>query len=92
LILRYFTYYLLEGLNGNPDAVDSDGYVTPSSLGGYVYEQLLNLPNNNRPKQRPIIKAAVAGDIILVYYPELAKYIKLEITPELNNCFFHKRR
>ena len=66
-----FTYYLLEGLNQNKKSVDSNGAVTPHTLGNYVYREIMNLPENKRPKQKPIIKAESAGDIILAYYPEL---------------------
>lgn len=77
-----FTYYLLNGLKGDRKSVDFDGNITPSSLGNYVYDAILNLPSGKRPKQRPIMKMAGA-DIILAYYPQLSKHRKLEITPEL---------
>jgi tetratricopeptide (TPR) repeat protein len=79
-----FTYYLVRGLKGNEGSVDIDGNITPSSLGNYVYDALMNLPAEKRPKQKPIMKMAAAADIILAYYPQLARR-KLEITPELTN-------
>ena len=70
-----FTYYLLEGLNQNRKSIDSNGVVTPYTLGNYVYRSIMNLPQNKRPKQKPIIKAEAAGDIILAYYPELVNMV-----------------
>jgi DNA-binding beta-propeller fold protein YncE len=66
-----FTYYLLEGLNQNKKSIDSNGIVTPHTLGNYVYREIMSLPENKRPRQKPIIKAEAVGDIILAYYPEL---------------------
>jgi len=68
-----FTYYLLEGLRGNERSVDTNGNVTPYSLGSYVYKAILNLPPKKRPKQKPVTKVEASGDIILAEYPELAK-------------------
>ena len=39
-----FTYYLLQGLKGNTESVDSEGNVTPQSLGSYVYRAIMSLP------------------------------------------------
>jgi YVTN family beta-propeller protein len=66
-----FTYYLLEGLKGNSNSVDIYGNVTPSSLSNYIYNELMNLPK--RPKQKPLTKGEVSGDIILTEHPDLAK-------------------
>jgi uncharacterized caspase-like protein len=38
-----FTYYYLEGLNGNEDSVDKYRNVTVSSLGNFVYDVIVNL-------------------------------------------------
>jgi uncharacterized caspase-like protein len=46
-----FTYYLLEGLNGNEDSVDKYRNVTVSSLGNFVYDAIVNLSEEKRPKQ-----------------------------------------
>jgi hypothetical protein len=71
-----FTYYLLEGLRGNEKSVDTDGNVTPYSLGSYIYRTILNLPPKKRPKQKPITKVEASGDIILASYPNLVKAAK----------------
>jgi hypothetical protein len=68
-----FTYYLLEGLKGDQDSVDVYGNVTADSLGRYVFEQIMNLPDEKRPKQTPITKCEVAGSITLAHYPGLAR-------------------
>ena len=64
---------MLEGLRGNERSVDTNGNVTPYSLGSYVYKAILNLPPKKRPKQKPVTKVEASGDIILAEYPELAK-------------------
>ena len=74
-----FTYYLLQGLKGNAESVDSEGNVTPQSLGSYVYRAIMSLPADKRPKQTPITKAEESGNVILAYHPEL-KPVKIEDT------------
>jgi hypothetical protein len=66
-----FTYYLLEGLKGNTESIDSEGNVTPQSLGKYVYRAIMSLPLDKRPRQTPITRAEESGNIILASYPEL---------------------
>src|SRR5215831_11148312 len=66
-----FTYYLLEGLRGNTESIDSDGNATPQSLGNYVYRKIISLPPDERAKQRPMIKAQESRNVILASYPEL---------------------
>src|SRR3989442_15815429 len=73
-----FTYYLLEGLKRNEKSVDSEGNVTPDSLGNYLYREIVNLPPDRRPKQKPIRKTEASGEIVLAYYPELGKKEKIE--------------
>jgi hypothetical protein len=68
-----FTYYLLQGLRGTEKSVDSDGNITPYSLGNFIYRSILNLPARKRPKQKPITKVEASGDIILASYPNLSK-------------------
>jgi uncharacterized caspase-like protein len=70
-----FTYYLLEGLRGNTESIDSDGNVTPQSLGSYVYRKIMSLPPDERPKQRPMIKAEESANVILASYPQLKPLI-----------------
>jgi tetratricopeptide (TPR) repeat protein len=60
-----FTYYLLEGLRGNGEAVNLEGHVTPSTLGKYVW----NGVTSEDRRQRPITKTEMSGDIVLAYYP-----------------------
>jgi hypothetical protein len=66
-----FTYYLLEGLRGNVESIDSEGNVTPQSLGNYIIRSIMRLPFDERPRQRPMIKAEESGNVILASYPEL---------------------
>ena len=39
-----FTYYMLEGLRGNDESVDSNGNVTPYSLNRYISKKINSLP------------------------------------------------
>ena len=65
-----FTFHINNGLNGSdPTAVDNDGYVTPYSLGKYVYEKMLDFSQD----QRPTRKVDGSGDIFLAEYPNLVK-------------------
>jgi hypothetical protein len=68
-----FTYYLLDGLAGNEQAVDSYGCVTPDLLGKYIHDRIMSLPPEQRPMQRPIRKVEQSGDIVLAYFPHLAR-------------------
>ena len=70
-----FTYYLLEGLRGNTESVDSEGNVTPQSLGKYVYKAIMSLPADKRPKQKPITRAEESGDVILASHPGLGRKV-----------------
>jgi hypothetical protein len=64
---------LINGLRGNDKSVDVNGNVTTYSLGTYIDGAILSLPAEKRPKQRPIIKGAASGNIILARYPNLAR-------------------
>jgi hypothetical protein len=66
-----FTYYLLEGLRGNTESIDSESNVTPQSLGNYVYRKIMSLSSDERPKQKPILKTEESRNVILASYPEL---------------------
>jgi tetratricopeptide (TPR) repeat protein len=66
-----FTYFLLEGLSGNYDSINSNGFVTVDTLSNYIYDKFMELPENKRPKQKPLRKVEASGDIILAYYPQL---------------------
>ena len=71
-----FTYYLLQGLSGeDEEAVDKDGNVTVDTLGKYVYNKIMSLPADKRPKQKPIRKVEASGDIILAHYPKFISNI-----------------
>ena len=69
---------MLQGLKGNEKSVESEGNVTPDSLGNYVYKEIVNLPPDRRPKQKPIRKTEASGEIILAYYPDL-KPTRIEV-------------
>jgi hypothetical protein len=66
-----FTYYLLKGLRGSKESIDSEGNVTPQSLGNYVFRAMMSLPLRERPKRRPMLKTEESGNVILASYPEL---------------------
>lgn len=63
-----YTYYLLKGLSGIRESVDKHGNVTPQTLGNYVYDQVTNVA----PKQKPLIKTEISGDIVLARYKHLS--------------------
>jgi len=65
-----FTYYLLKGLRGNTESIDSEGNVTPQSLGNYVIRAIMGLPLDER-EQRPMLKTEESGNVILASYPDL---------------------
>ena len=66
-------------MKGNTESIDSEGNVTPQSLGKYVYRAIMSLPLDKRPRQIPITRAEESGNIILASYPEL-KPRKIEDT------------
>jgi hypothetical protein len=64
-----FTHYLLQGLKGGAkEAIDTNGNVTVDSLSKFVYNTIMSLPSDKRPKQKPIKKVEASGDIILAHY------------------------
>lgn len=66
-----FTFYVIKGLRSEEgEAVNELGYVTPDTLGNYVYQRLMSLPH---VKQKPIRKTSQSGEIILVEYPNYRK-------------------
>ena len=75
----FYTYYLLQGLKGNTESVDSEGNVTPQSLGNYVHKVITSLPADKKPKQTPITKAEESGNVILAEYPEFKQLKKDDI-------------
>jgi len=69
-----FTYYVLEGLNGNKNSVDDDGNVTHDTLGKFIAREFGNLSADKRPKQTPVRKGEVSGgEIVLASHPDLRK-------------------
>jgi tetratricopeptide (TPR) repeat protein len=71
-----FTYCLLEGLKGgNGEAINLEGYVTPYSLGNYVYDRITSIDR----RQKPITKTEMSGEIILAYYPQLVQKQEKEL-------------
>jgi hypothetical protein len=69
-----FTFYTLQGLRKNKEAVDPDGNVTVDTLGTYVYNTIMNLPANEKPNQKPIRKVEAGGTIVLASYPSLRSF------------------
>jgi hypothetical protein len=81
-----FTYYLLEGLKGKQAAaVDEEGFVTPDSLGRYVYNAIMSLPPERRSMQKPVRKVEESGDIALAYYPQFRRIGKIDLQTRQNN-------
>jgi len=71
-----FTYHINQGLNGSePLAVDEHGYITPYSLGKYVYKKMIDFAKD----QRPTRKVDGSGDIFLAEYKHLAKIKDKEV-------------
>jgi tetratricopeptide (TPR) repeat protein len=68
-----FSYFLLDGLRGREESVESNGYVTPESLGKYIDTKILEL----QKRQKPVRKAQASGDIILAHYPRFATKSRL---------------
>ena len=69
-----FTFYFLEGLKGaGGKSVNKFGNVTPESISNYVYDSLMNLPVEKRPKQEPVRKMEGIGDIVMASYPNFVK-------------------
>ena len=62
-----YTYYLLRGLSGKDgEVLDKRGNITVDTLSKYVYDKIMSLPLEKRPKQKPLRKIESSGDIILV--------------------------
>lgn len=75
-----FTYYLLRGLAGeDEEAVDKYGNVTVDTLGKYIYNKIMSLPPDKKPKQKPIKKVEASGDILLAHYPKFTSYTQNEL-------------
>ena len=75
----FYTNYLLQGLRGNTESVDSEGNVTARSLGNYLHTTITSLPLDEKPKQTPTTKSAGTGNVIIAEYPELKPLKKEDI-------------
>jgi tetratricopeptide (TPR) repeat protein len=81
-----FTHFLIRGLNGEEGAVDKYGYVTPDSLGRFIYDGIMSLPVGKRPKQKPVRKMDISGEIVIASYPEKSRNGKiLEKEPSIDD-------
>jgi hypothetical protein len=79
-----FTYYLLQGLEGeDEEAVDKYGNVTVDTLGKYVYNKIMSLPPDKKPKQKPIRKVEASGDIVLAHYPNFISKNTFNLDPKI---------
>lgn len=69
-----FTRYMIDGLMGaKGESVDLEGSVTPQSLAEYAYREIMHMPVEKRPNQKPILKTASMGTFALAIHPSLAK-------------------
>jgi len=77
-----FTYFFLEGLKGNKDSVNKDGYVTPELLGKFIDKKIRQLKSElaSPPRQTPVTKGISSGDVFLAHYPDLREILK-ELLP-----------
>ncbi len=67
--LSVFTRFLVDGLSGGSGkAVNQYGIITPSTLGDYVYNRMVNY--DKARKQVPVTKTAMSGNILLAYLSE----------------------
>lgn len=76
-----FTYYLLEGLQGSKEALNSGGYVTADSLSNFVYDAIMSLPSEKRFNQKPVMILEASGNIILASPTDLAQLTSQDTTP-----------
>jgi uncharacterized protein YjbI with pentapeptide repeats len=67
----FFTYYLLEALEGAGGAsVNKEGKLTPQSILSYVNSAIDSLPENEKPLQRPFMKNIGRDEIELAYFDD----------------------
>ena len=64
-----FTHFLIKGLSGDKQAMDKYGYVTADSLAKFIYDGIMSLPVDKRPKQKPVRKMDISGEIVIAHYP-----------------------
>jgi uncharacterized protein YjbI with pentapeptide repeats len=66
-----YTGHLLTALKGIKfETADRKGNVTPKLLSKYLYDAIMRIPVDQRPKQKPI-ETLLAPDLILVHYDTL---------------------
>jgi hypothetical protein len=70
-----FTYYLLEGLSGDPEALRRDGCVTAGSLFDYIADKLPS-------EQRPVLSGVQHDKFELICYPDKAVPIPTQAESE----------
>ena len=87
-----YTYYLLRGLSGKDRGVlDKHGNITVDTLSKYVYDKIMSLPFEKRPKQKPLRKIESSGDIILIDKACFPKFFrKSENKEEQKHQILHK--
>ena len=63
-----FTYYLLQGLLGKDQEVfDRHGNISADTLNDYIYNKsYVELPDDKKPKQKPVRKIISSGDMIII--------------------------
>jgi tetratricopeptide (TPR) repeat protein len=72
-----FTHFLIRGLNGEKGSIDNNGNITADSLGKFVYDGIMSLPFSKRPKQKPVRKMDISGEIVIANYPQNSLYGKI---------------
>lgn len=66
-----FTRFIIDGLKGNKNSVDENGFVTPEKLSKYVYAEMEKIPG--LANQKPVRNLSISGDLILAEHKNLAK-------------------
>ena len=62
-----FTYHFFNGLSLDAkELADTNGNITPNSLGTYIDNKMTSFPKN----QRPLLKTEGSGDIFIATFPE----------------------
>lgn len=83
-----FTHFLIKGLGGDEGAVNSYGYVTVDSLSKFIYDGIMSLPIDRRPKQKPVRKMDMSGEIIIADYSE---HLKLTSPDDIGKRYLDKK-
>ena len=80
-----FTHFLINGLNGEKEAMNEYGYVTAGSLAKFIYNGIMSLPVDRRPKQRPVTKMDISGEIVIVHYLQNFTNSKIMLEPLMDD-------